>query len=86
METARLTMAQALLRFLDAQFVELDGTEHKFVQGVMGILGTATSRGWARLWNTEAPACATSRATTSRGWFTRPLPLPSRRTGSASMP
>lgn len=39
METARLTMAQALLRFLDAQFVELDGTEHKFVQGVMGIFG-----------------------------------------------
>ena len=39
METVRLTMAQALLRFLDAQFVELDGTEHKFVQGVMGIFG-----------------------------------------------
>jgi len=39
METVRLTMAQALLRFLDAQFLELDGTEHKFVQGVMGIFG-----------------------------------------------
>lgn len=39
METVRLTMTQALLRFLDAQFVELDGTEHKFVQGVMGIFG-----------------------------------------------
>jgi 3D-(3,5/4)-trihydroxycyclohexane-1,2-dione acylhydrolase (decyclizing) len=32
-------MAQALLRFLDAQYVELDGTEHKFVHGVMGIFG-----------------------------------------------
>jgi len=32
-------MAQALLRFLDAQYVELDGAEHKFVQGVMGIFG-----------------------------------------------
>lgn len=39
METIRLTMAQALLRFLDAQYVELDGAEHKFVQGVMGIFG-----------------------------------------------
>ena len=39
METVRLTMAQALLRFLDAQYVELDGTEHKFVHGVMGIFG-----------------------------------------------
>lgn len=39
MRTIRLTMAQALLRFLDAQYVELDGTEHKFVHGVMGIFG-----------------------------------------------
>ncbi|MEC7418405.1 MAG: 3D-(3,5/4)-trihydroxycyclohexane-1,2-dione acylhydrolase (decyclizing) [SAR324 cluster bacterium] len=39
MGTARLTMAQALLRFLDAQYVELDDTEHKFVQGVLGIFG-----------------------------------------------
>ena len=39
MKTIRLTMAQALLRFLDVQYVELDGAEHKFVQGVMGIFG-----------------------------------------------
>jgi len=39
MKTIRLTMAQALLLFLDAQYVELDGAEHKFVQGVMGIFG-----------------------------------------------
>ena len=39
MSTIRLTMAQALLRFLDAQYVELDGSEHKFVHGVMGIFG-----------------------------------------------
>ncbi|MCL6443686.1 MAG: 3D-(3,5/4)-trihydroxycyclohexane-1,2-dione acylhydrolase (decyclizing), partial [Alicyclobacillus sp.] len=39
MKTIRLTMAQALLRFLDQQYVELDGQEYKFVQGVMGIFG-----------------------------------------------
>ena len=39
MRTIRLTMAQALLRFLDAQYLELDGYEHKFVHGVMGIFG-----------------------------------------------
>jgi len=38
-KTIRLTMAQALLRFLDAQYVERDGQEHKFVHGVMGIFG-----------------------------------------------
>ena len=37
MKTIRLTMAQALLRFLDSQYVEFDGFEYKFVHGVMGI-------------------------------------------------
>jgi len=39
MTTIRLTMAQALLRFLDQQYVSVDGTETKFVTGVMGIFG-----------------------------------------------
>ncbi|MBD2869323.1 3D-(3,5/4)-trihydroxycyclohexane-1,2-dione acylhydrolase (decyclizing) [Paenibacillus arenilitoris] len=39
MKTVRLTMAQALLRFLDEQYVSVDGTETKFVKGVMGIFG-----------------------------------------------
>ena len=38
-KTIRLTTAQALLRFLDAQYVELDGQEYKFVNGVCGIFG-----------------------------------------------
>jgi len=39
MATIRLTMAQALVRFLDAQYVSVDGEETKFVRGVMGIFG-----------------------------------------------
>lgn len=39
MSTIRLTMAQALLRFLDQQYVSVDGQETKFVRGVMGIFG-----------------------------------------------
>ncbi len=35
----RLTMAQALVRFLDAQFVAVDGVEYKFVRGVFTIFG-----------------------------------------------
>lgn len=38
-KTIRLTTAQALLKFLDAQYVEFDGIEHKFVKGVYGIFG-----------------------------------------------
>ncbi|MDG0791132.1 3D-(3,5/4)-trihydroxycyclohexane-1,2-dione acylhydrolase (decyclizing) [Cohnella ginsengisoli] len=32
-------MAQALLKFLDNQYISVDGFETKFVQGVMGIFG-----------------------------------------------
>ena len=39
MDTIRLTMAQALVRFLDNQYVELDGVEHKFVNNIFGVFG-----------------------------------------------
>ena len=39
MNTIRLTMAQALVRFLDQQYVELDGVEHKFVNHIFGVFG-----------------------------------------------
>ncbi len=39
MERIRLTMAQALVRFLDAQYVEMDGTEQKFVNNIFGVFG-----------------------------------------------
>jgi 3D-(3,5/4)-trihydroxycyclohexane-1,2-dione acylhydrolase (decyclizing) len=35
----RLTMAQALVRFLASQYVERDGVEHRFVNGCFGIFG-----------------------------------------------
>lgn len=38
-ETVRLTMAQALVRFLDNQYVELDGHETKFVNNLFGVFG-----------------------------------------------
>lgn len=39
MERIRLTMAQALVRFLDRQYVELDGQETKFVNSIFGVFG-----------------------------------------------
>ena len=35
----RLTVAQALVRFLAAQYSERDGQEHRLVQGCLGIFG-----------------------------------------------
>ena len=39
MNTVRMTMAQALVKFLDQQYLEVDGEEVKFVAGVFGIFG-----------------------------------------------
>lgn len=39
MQTIRLTMAQALLKFLDNQYIEIDGKQNKFVKGLFGIFG-----------------------------------------------
>ena len=39
MKTVRLTVGQALVRFLDNQYISVDGREEKFVEGVFGIFG-----------------------------------------------
>ena len=39
MSTERLTVAQALVRFLAAQHVERDGRRHRFFAGCLGIFG-----------------------------------------------
>jgi 3D-(3,5/4)-trihydroxycyclohexane-1,2-dione acylhydrolase (decyclizing) len=39
MEYKKLTMAQAVIEFLNNQYIEVDGVEKKFVKGVMGIFG-----------------------------------------------
>ena len=39
MGTVRLTMAQALVRFLASQYVERDGVQQRFFAGVFGIFG-----------------------------------------------
>ncbi len=39
MKTIRLTMAQALVRFLENQYIRYDGIEHPFVEGVIMLPG-----------------------------------------------
>ncbi len=38
-DSTKLTMAQALVQFLNKQYISVDGEESKFVHGVMGIFG-----------------------------------------------
>ncbi|WP_375346373.1 3D-(3,5/4)-trihydroxycyclohexane-1,2-dione acylhydrolase (decyclizing) [Priestia megaterium] len=39
METVRMTMAQALVKFLNQQYVEFDGKQHQFIKGIFTIFG-----------------------------------------------
>ena len=39
MSTIRLTVGQAIVRFLAAQYIERDGEQHRFIAGVWGIFG-----------------------------------------------
>lgn len=39
MNKIRLTTAQALVRFLDNQYLQVDGQEIKFIKGIFAIFG-----------------------------------------------
>lgn len=39
MQTVRMTTAQALVKFLNQQYVEFDGTQQKFIKGIFTIFG-----------------------------------------------
>ena len=39
MKTVKLTVAQALVKFLNNQYVEFDGQKQKFVKGIFTIFG-----------------------------------------------
>ena len=54
METVRLTMAQALVRFLENQYVAYDGIEHPFVEGVIMLPGHGCVLGMGQALNQEA--------------------------------
>ena len=38
-KTQRLTLSQAIIKFLQAQYSEYDGNEQRFIQGIWGIFG-----------------------------------------------
>ncbi|MDR2816496.1 MAG: 3D-(3,5/4)-trihydroxycyclohexane-1,2-dione acylhydrolase (decyclizing), partial [Proteiniphilum sp.] len=46
--TKRMTVGQALLEFLDKQYAERDGEEHKFFAGALGIFGHGIVAGFGQ--------------------------------------
>lgn len=51
--TIRMTAAQALVRFLDNQYVEFDGVETKFVEGIFTIFGHGIAVGLGEALDTD---------------------------------
>ncbi|NLL53597.1 MAG: 3D-(3,5/4)-trihydroxycyclohexane-1,2-dione acylhydrolase (decyclizing) [Clostridiales bacterium] len=54
MKTIRLTMAQALVRFLENQYIAYDGMEHPFVRGVLMLPGHGNVVGLGQALSQEA--------------------------------
>jgi 3D-(3,5/4)-trihydroxycyclohexane-1,2-dione acylhydrolase (decyclizing) len=48
METVRLTVGQAIVRFLARQDIERDGERHRFIAGVWGIFGHGNVAGFGQ--------------------------------------
>ncbi len=55
MQTYRLTVAQALVKFLDQQYVEFDGVQNKFVDSIFTIFGHGIAVGLGEA--LDAPSC-----------------------------
>jgi len=67
MKTVRLTMAQALVAFLDQQYLEVDGEVTKFVAGVFGIFGHGVVVGLGEALAAEGHSLTFYQAKTEQG-------------------
>jgi 3D-(3,5/4)-trihydroxycyclohexane-1,2-dione acylhydrolase (decyclizing) len=61
-KTLRLTMAQALVRYLAAQYAEIDGERLPLIQGVFAIFGHGNVAGLGEALQTEKPGLPVYRA------------------------
>ena len=75
MNKERLTVAHALIRFLDAQYVERDGIERKFFHGCFGILGHGNIGGIGAAL-LRIPSFGFIHAATNRRWCISPSAMP----------
>lgn len=67
METVRLTMAQALVRFLENQYIAYDGMEHPFVEGVIMLPGHGNVLGMGQALRQEAKRMAVYQGKNEQG-------------------
>lgn len=83
-KTIRMTTAQALVKFLDNQYVSVDGVETKFVEGIFTIFGHGIAVGLGEALDSDPVSLRCFREEMSRGCAIRPLPFQNRITGRKS--
>ena len=77
MKTVRLTMAQALVRFLENQYISYDGIEHPFVEGVIMLPGHGNVVGLGQALAQEACRMQVWQGKNEQGMATPPWLSPS---------
>ena len=83
----RLTVAQAVVRFLAAQWTERDGVEHRLFAGCFGIFGHGNVAGLGQaLASTDRGPALPPEPATSRRWCTPPPPTRGPPTGCPPWP
>lgn len=75
---AYMTTAQALVKFLDNQYVSFDGKETKFVDGIFTIFGHGIVCGLGEALDSDRGGLTVYQGKTSRAWHTLPPHLQSR--------
>lgn len=82
----RLTMAQALVKFLDNQFLDVDGEEHKFVKGIFAIFGHGNVLGLGQALEQDSGDMRVFQGVTNKAWRTSPPVLPASLCAARSSP
>ena len=73
MKTLRLTMSQAIVKYLSAQYIEIDDEIHPLFAGVFAIFGHGNVAGMGQALSECEEWLPTFRAIVSKEWFIQPL-------------
>ncbi len=82
MKTIRLTMAQALVKYLCAQHTEIDGVEVPLFAGTFGIFGHGNVTCLSEALEQVQDQLPTWRGQNEQSMRSPPLPLPRRRSAA----
>lgn len=77
-ETIRLTTAQALVKFLNQQYIYVDGVETPFVEGVFNIFGHGNVLGLGHALEENPGHLKIMQGKTNKGWRMLRLLMPNK--------